>query len=53
MTESQMSEEEFRRRLAEKGLHLDPKAVAAALAGARHLRGEVARLQVLMDRADD
>jgi hypothetical protein len=48
---SELSEEEFRKRLADKGLTLDARAFAAALAGARHLRAEVARLQALMDRA--
>lgn len=49
----EMTEAAFRQRLAEKGLHLDGKALAAALAGARHLRAEVARLQALMDRPHD
>lgn len=52
MTEP-MTAEEFRKRLAAKGLVLDDKAFAAALAGAQHLRAEVARLQALMDRTHD
>jgi hypothetical protein len=39
-----LSEAEFRKLLADKGLTLDAKAFAAALQGARHLRGEVAKV---------
>lgn len=41
----QVTEAEFRARLAALGLHLDDKAFAAAYAGALHLRAEVARLE--------
>ncbi len=40
-----MTEDDFRARLAALGLNLDPRAFAAAWAGAQHLRGEVARVQ--------
>ncbi len=39
-----MTEQDFRARLEALGLHLDPKAFAAAWAGAQHLRGEVAKV---------
>ena len=39
-----MTEDEFRARLKALGLTLDPKAFAAAWAGAQHLRAEVARV---------
>ncbi len=48
-----MTEDEFRKRLAEKGIVLEGKALAAALAGARHLRDEVARLRALMANRDE
>lgn len=47
-----LTEEEFRQRLAAHGLTLDPKAFAAAYAGACHLRAEVARLRALLAPAD-
>ncbi len=39
-----MTEDQFRARLTALGLTLDPKAFAAAWAGAQHLRAEVARI---------
>ena len=39
-----MTEHDFRARLAALGLTLDPKAFAAAWAGAQHLRGETAKI---------
>lgn len=48
-----MTEEEFRKRLAEHGIRLDARAFAAALAGAQHLRAEVESLRALMAKADD
>ena len=45
---SELSEEEFRRLLQDKGLNLEGKAFAAALKGARHLRAEAARLSAYL-----
>jgi hypothetical protein len=42
------TEGEFRARLAALGLMLDPKAFAAAWAGAQHLRGEVAKVEAYL-----
>lgn len=42
------TEVEFRTRLAALGLTLDDKAFAAAWAGAQHLRGEVAKVEVYL-----
>lgn len=39
-----LTEAAFRQMLQDRGLTLDDKAFAAALAGARHLRAEVARI---------
>jgi hypothetical protein len=39
-----MTEQDFRARLEAIGLHLDPKAFAAAWTGAQHLRSEVAKI---------
>ena len=35
-----------------KGLRLSPKAMEAALAGARHLRGEVAKITEYLSKDD-
>lgn len=43
-----MTEAEFRAQLAAMGLELDPRAFAAAWAGALYLRGEIARVQALL-----
>jgi len=47
-----LTETEFRRLLAEKGLHLDAKTFAAALLGARNLRAEIARLDAWLAELD-
>lgn len=39
-----MTETDFRARLEALGLHLDPKAFAAAWAGAQRLRADVAKI---------
>ena len=44
----EITESEFRARLAALGLVLDEKAFAAAWAGARHLRAEVARIRAYL-----
>lgn len=49
MTSPEMTEAMFRARLAEKALLLDERAIVEALAGARHLRADVARLRALME----
>ena len=43
-----MTEADFRARLAALGLTLDDKALAAAWAGAQHLRAEVARVEAYL-----
>ncbi|MBC7477359.1 MAG: hypothetical protein H7317_04600 [Pseudorhodobacter sp.] len=48
MTETAMTEAEFRTLLAAQGLHLDPKAFQAALQGARHLRAQIAQLDAYL-----
>lgn len=48
-----MTEAEFRTKLTEMGLDLDPRAFAAAWAGAQHLRAEVARVQAWLAAKHD
>ena len=43
-----MTEQDFRARLEALGLHLDPKAFAAAFKGAEHLREEVAKIDAYL-----
>lgn len=43
-----LTEAAFRARLAALGLTLDPRAFAAAWAGAQHLRAEVARIDAYL-----
>lgn len=43
-----MTEAEYRARLSALGLTLDPKAFAAAWAGAQHLQGEVAKVEAYL-----
>lgn len=45
---AELTETEFRARLAALGLTLDPAAFAAAWAGARHLRAEIARIRTYL-----
>lgn len=47
-----LTEDQFRARLAELGVTLDEKAFAAAWAGAQHLRGEVARVRAYLARPE-
>ena len=47
-----LTEVEFRARLAALGLALDDKAFAAAWKGAQHLRGEVARIQAYLAKPE-
>ena len=47
-----MTEAEFRALLEAAGLTLDPKAFAAALQGARHLRQEIALLDAYLAEQD-
>ena len=49
---SDLTEAEFRARLAALGLTLDARAFAAAWAGAQHLRAEVARMDVWLAKAE-
>jgi hypothetical protein len=43
-----MTEAEFRARLLAMGITLDDKAFAAAWKGARHLQGEMARIDAYL-----
>jgi len=45
-----ITEVEFRARLAALGLTLDEKAFAAAWSGAQHLRAEVAKVRAYLDK---
>lgn len=45
-----LTEAEFRDRLAALGLAFDEKAFAAAWAGAQHLRAEVAKVRAYLDK---
>ena len=49
---SDFTETEFRARLAALGLTLDDKAFAAALAGAQHLRAEVAKVRTYLTKPE-
>jgi hypothetical protein len=51
--EDHFSEDEFRRRLDRLDMHLDRKAFAAALAGARHLKSEVAKVAAYLANRND
>jgi hypothetical protein len=46
------TQDQFRARLAALGIALDDKALAAAWAGAQHLRGEVAKVQAYLDKPE-
>ena len=48
-----LTEAAFRARLAALGLTLEPRAFAAAWAGAQHLRAEMAQLDAYLTRSDD
>ncbi|GHC60201.1 hypothetical protein [Neogemmobacter tilapiae] len=47
-----MTEAELRKRVEALGLALDPRAFAAALQGAQHLRAEVARVKAYLERPE-
>lgn len=47
-----MSYEQFQARLAALGLTLSPAALAAAWAGAQHLRSEMARIDACLARPE-
>ena len=44
--------EELKKAIEAKGLRLSPKAMEAALAGACHLRGEVAKITEYLSKDD-
>lgn len=47
-----MTEAELRAAIAARGLRLSEKAMAAALADARHLRAEVEKIRAFLDKDD-
>lgn len=47
-----MTDEDLKAAIAAQGLRLTGKALEAALAGARHLRGEVEKLRAYLDKDD-
>jgi len=48
-----MTDTELQAAIEAKGLRLSPKAMAAALAGARHLRAEVEKVKAWLDKDDE
>lgn len=47
-----MTDAESKAAIEAKGLRLDPRAMEAALQGARHLRGEVAKVAEYLSKDD-
>lgn len=47
-----MTDAELKAMIEARGLRLSEKAMEAALAGARYLRGEVAKVQTYMNKDD-
>jgi hypothetical protein len=47
-----MTDAELKAAIAAKGLRLSPKAMEAALAGARHLRAEMAKITDYLAKDD-